>query len=447
MGDAIAPKVSVVVAVYNAEKYLSQCLESILGQTLRNIEVLCVNDGSTDGSAEILERFAANDDRVQVFYKENEGLGAAPARNFGLDRVRGEYVSVLDSDDFFELDMLEKAVARAETTDAEIVVFGGFEYNHPKGTACKVPYILNENEIPEKDTFSYQDCPESIFQLTCGMAWNKLYRRTFLERTGIRFQRIKYTDDAYFTYAHMILAERISVLRDSLCYYRINSASNQTSGVNDYPDSAYIPYVALKRSFVDWGVYDTVKRSFASNFTEFLRYFYDNITEYEPLEYLHNKYRNEIFDFLDISDKEKSYFYDERVYLWVRQVMENSPGELLMKTARAYGSPVTTGILRFPFPYSRIPRNSRIAIMGMGIVGRHIYSQIMLSEYCDVVCWAEWENPLHLSYISAYDALKEAEFDYVLIAYTQPKLIQRATDFLASIGVPDWKIIYGGNAT
>lgn len=447
MGDAIAPKVSVVVAVYNAEKYLSQCLESILGQTLRNIEVLCVNDGSTDGSAEILERFAANDNRVQVFYKENEGMGGAPARNFGLERARGEYVSVLDSDDFFELDMLEKAVARAETTGADMVVFGGYEYDDINGNVYKVSSILNEEVIPNKELFSYRDCPDDIFQLSQGMAWNKLYRREFLERTGLRFQKIKFTDDAYFTFAHMVLAEKITVLREFLCYYRVNSGSSQTDGLNHYPDSAYLPYVAVKHSLVEWGAYETVKRSFVNCAAAFLRYFYDKITAYEPFSYLHEKYRSEIFDFLNISGQEKSYFYDERVYLWTRQVMENSSGEILLKAARAYGSPVTTGILRFQFPYQLIPQRSRIAIVGAGIMGRHFYAQLMLSGYCDVVCWAEWENPFQLTYINAYGALKEAEFDYVLIAYMQPRLIKRAVDFLNAIGVPETKIIYGGEIT
>ena len=99
-----SPKVSVIVPVHNAEKYLEQCLSSILGQTLEDIEVICVNDNSTDGSAEVLERFAVDDGRLRVL--QSPGLGAGGARNIGLASAQGEYLSFLDSDDFFEPDML-----------------------------------------------------------------------------------------------------------------------------------------------------------------------------------------------------------------------------------------------------------------------------------------------------------------------------------------------------
>ena len=98
------PIVSVIVPVHNAEKYLEQCLESILGQTLGDIEVICVNDRSTDGSAVILDSFAEKDPRLSVL--QSPGLGAGGARNIGLRAAKGKYLSFLDADDFFEPDML-----------------------------------------------------------------------------------------------------------------------------------------------------------------------------------------------------------------------------------------------------------------------------------------------------------------------------------------------------
>ena len=143
--------VSVIIAVYNAEKFLGQCLDSIVGQTLKDIEIICVNDGSTDSSLEILEEYAKKDSRLKVFTKENEGLGGASARNYGLDIACGKYISILDSDDFFELEMLEKAVKKAEATNSDIVVFGGYEYDNRNGNTYPVASILGEKEIPEKE--------------------------------------------------------------------------------------------------------------------------------------------------------------------------------------------------------------------------------------------------------------------------------------------------------
>lgn len=437
-------KVSVIVAVYNTGRFLRQCMDSIVGQTLRDIEIICVNDGSTDESLSILNEYAENDSRVRVYTKENEGLGGAAARNYGLERARGEYISILDSDDFFEPDMLEKAVKRADATDADIVVFGGYEYDERNGNTYTVGSILTEKQIPDRKVFSYRDCADGLYQLSQGMAWNKLFRRSFLDKHGLRFQRIKYTDDAYFTFAHMALAERITVLKEYLCYYRVNSGISQTDGLNHYPDSAYLPYMELKKSLIEWGIYDTVKRSFVNCTACFLRYFYDKITRYEPFAYLHNKYREEIFEKLDIADAEQAYFYDSRVWLWTRQVMEQSPGEILLRAARSHGSDATTGILRFQFPYDRIERESRIVLIGAGIMGKHYYSQLMLSGYCDVVCWAERENPFGLAYISRLEDIRTCKFDYAVVAYVQPGLIEPALAILRDMGIGEDRIVMGG---
>ena len=105
-------KISVIIPVYNGETYLAQCLDSIIGQTLKEIEIICVNDGSKDRTQQILEKYAEKDSRIQIISQENGGAGAA--RNAGLRIARGEYLSILDGDDFFEPDMLEKAYKKAK---------------------------------------------------------------------------------------------------------------------------------------------------------------------------------------------------------------------------------------------------------------------------------------------------------------------------------------------
>jgi glycosyltransferase involved in cell wall biosynthesis len=444
MAEINSPRVSVIVAVYNAERYLRQCLDSIINQTLREIEIICVNDGSTDNSLAILEEYALRDTRFRIFSKANEGLGGASARNLGLEKACGEFLSILDSDDFFELDMLEKAVKKADATDADIVVFGGCEYDDRNGNITKVTSILNEKYIPKKEVFSHRDCAGDIYQLSQGMAWNKLFKRIFLEKHGLKFQLIKYTDDAYFTFAHMALAEKITVLSENLCYYRVNSGVSQTDGLANYPDSAYLPYIALKNSLVEWGIYEEVERSFLNCAVGFFRYFYDKINRFEPFKYLHDKYRDEVFPLLKNNEKTKDFFYDDRLYLWTRQIIENTAETLIFTVSRAYGGENTTAILRFQFPYGSIKRDSKIVILGTGIMGRHFYSQVMLNGYCDVVMWVEKENKFKLSYIHTYEDLKSVTFDYALIAYFQENLVTDAVTFLRDIGVNDDKIIFGG---
>ena len=441
MYHAALPQVSVVVAVYNAEPYLSQCLDSIIQQTLRNIEIICVNDGSTDSSLQTLEDYAARDKRIRVYTKKNEGLGGASARNYGMAKATGEYLSILDSDDFFEKDMLEKAVHKAEKLQADIVVFGGCEYDNETESIKRVPSILNQKVIPALEVFSYHDCPNQIFQISQGMAWNKLYRKGFLDQHKITFQKIKYTDDAYFTFANMILAERIAVIKDSLCYYRVNSGSNQTSGLTNYPDSAFIPYLTLQKVFQEWGVYQEIERSFLNCAVTFMRHCYDSINRFDVFEYLHEKYKNEIFPQLGVMDKANDYFYDGRVYQWIEEVNRNSAGELAFKSVQAYGGSTLTGVLRFQFPYDKVPYGSKIALIGSELIGRYYYAEVMLRAYCDVVIWAGSTRTAQFSYIHEYSALKKGGFEYAVIAYADPQRIEEAVSYLRSIGMAENKII------
>ena len=129
-------KVSVIVPVYNGEKYIEECMDSIVGQTLREIEIICVDDGSTDGSPEILERFRRQDKRVRLISQENAGAGAA--RNRGFKEAGGEYLSFLDADDFFEPDMLETAYRKAKEQKAQILVFGSDQYRTHTDMAFQV---------------------------------------------------------------------------------------------------------------------------------------------------------------------------------------------------------------------------------------------------------------------------------------------------------------------
>ena len=135
VGDqSIMVKVSVIIPVYNVEPYLKQCMDSVVGQTLKDIEIICVDDGSTDGSLDILREYAAEDNRIQIIEQKNAGAGAA--RNNGMRHATGKYLSFLDSDDFFEPRMLEKAYDLAEKDQADFVAYKSDQYHTEKKTVC-----------------------------------------------------------------------------------------------------------------------------------------------------------------------------------------------------------------------------------------------------------------------------------------------------------------------
>ena len=242
----------------------------------------------------------------------------------------------------------------------------------------------------------------------------------------------------------MALADRITVINEPLINYRINSGRNQTSGIANYPDSSYKPYVELKKSLVEWGLYETVKRSFVNCVGGFARYCYEKIDRYDAFIYLHNKLRDDVFGELEITDHDDAYFYDKRVAVWVRQVEQYKAEEILFLSARSHGSAdSTTGILRFGFPYDAIPKGSKIAIVGSKIVGQHFYSQALLSGYYDVVLWVDRDNPRDFESIKGFEALKDSDFDYALIDYYERPKIEDAVQFLKGIGISEDKIIVG----
>lgn len=219
-----SPKVSVIVPVHNAEKYLEQCLNSILGQTLKDIEVICVNDKSTDGSAAILDSYAANEPRLRVL--QSPGLGAGGARNIGLESAQGKYLSFLDADDFFEPDMLESAVAKAEEDQSDIVVYGSWLYDTMRQANRQAKWMLNTECLPEGRPFAPSEIADCLFNVFGNYTWNKLFRTSLVREKGVLFQEISRTNDLFFTCTTLTQADLISVIDKIFVHYRV---ATQTS--------------------------------------------------------------------------------------------------------------------------------------------------------------------------------------------------------------------------
>ena len=255
------PAVSIIIPVYNTEKYLRECLDSVLAQTMTDIEVLCVDDGSTDSSPEILNEYAAKDPRVTVINSEtNKGLGGA--RNLGLPHATGKYLLFLDSDDIFKPQIVEKTYARAEETNADICVFGGEEYYENTGERRPMPWLCRSDLCPET-VFSAKDRPNDIFCISSPSACNKLFRREFINAEGIVFPNMRTCEDGPFSYTALACAERITLLNEVLFSYRQHSASlihNQ----DKYPLVFYDFLIELRSRLTVRGLYEPLKNAFAA---------------------------------------------------------------------------------------------------------------------------------------------------------------------------------------
>ncbi len=148
MNNNQIPMVSVIIPVYNVEPYLRECMDSIVNQTLRDIEIICVNDGSTDGSLSILEEYRANDPRIAVISQDNKGLSAA--RNRGLSQARGKYIYFVDSDDYVALDTLKDVARLAEDHHVDAAVFG---FQPVSASGEPLPHPFHDRETEELQVF------------------------------------------------------------------------------------------------------------------------------------------------------------------------------------------------------------------------------------------------------------------------------------------------------
>lgn len=225
-------KVSVIVPVYNMERHLRRCLDSLLAQSLDDFEIICVDDGSTDSSGEILSEYAQKDERFEFIAQENRSAGAA--RNTGMKKASGEYLIFLDSDDFFDKDLLKKTYEKAKQDNSDIVLFGGYEFDQTTGTVTAADYLLNTDFAPE-GVFDSNRIPDSIYSISTPAAWLKLFRREFVLSLGIGFQELRNSNDVFFTSITLAMAERISILNEKLVYYRVGNAESTQAKKDSAP--------------------------------------------------------------------------------------------------------------------------------------------------------------------------------------------------------------------
>jgi len=220
--------ISIIVPVYNSSRFLRQTLDSIFNQTASNFELICVDDGSTDDSLEILNSYADKYSNITVLSQNNQTTGAA--RNAGLNIAKGEYLLFLDADDFFEATMLEEVFKQAIKTRADVTIFDGKIFDQESKIFTKPSHFLNFGFLPKKEVFNRFDMVGSIFKITNPAPWNKLFKSSFLRENGLRFSVLPNCEDMSFTYSSLALADRITFSKSRLVNYRANNIESLSGG-------------------------------------------------------------------------------------------------------------------------------------------------------------------------------------------------------------------------
>jgi len=261
--ENLEPKVSIVVPVYKVEKYLSQCVDSLLAQTLKEIEIILVDDGSPDNSPKICDDYAQKDNRVRVIHKENQGLGRA--RRSGYQEVRGKYVAFFDSDDYVSKDLYKTLYDRAEEANLDACFCDILNFSDGREP---YPYTRESTELSFKDkqsimTFSLNMlCPllsqeETI--LYPHTQWNYIVRRDKLVESNVEFvsEREYVSEDLIFNLLWIPYANRIEWIEKPLIYHRVDNASSLTNNLKFQKVEASIRMVSKVKEIL-YGQYQVV---------------------------------------------------------------------------------------------------------------------------------------------------------------------------------------------
>lgn len=331
--EAIAgssPLVTVIIPCYNSAPYLQQCLDSIFSQTRINWELICIDDGSSDNTVQILEKNADSHPGMHVAIQDNSGPGKT--RNRALDRATGKYILFVDSDDFIDSKLLETSVVHAEKYNADIVVWDIWFYDDRYGNVRNPPQGIvdfSSFECGER-VFSWKDNSDAILLNFQNWPWNKLFKRDFVVANDLRFQEDVFrTEDVMFTCPALIKAERITCIPERLSYYRVMRQDSAMATKDPYALDFLTAILRFKGFLEDEGVYDRVRRSFVNWALSSAFYNLRTLNTFKAFSEVYGVLRNRGFEELGVLGFEKDYFFSPWLYDDLQKTLLVSPEEFL----------------------------------------------------------------------------------------------------------------------
>lgn len=438
--DANHCLISIIVPVYNAITYLEECISSILQQTYNNLEIIFVDDGSTDGSISVLEKYSLQDRRIKVIKKEHhDGTGAGEARNAGLKAASGHYVQFLDADDYFESDLIESLYLCAINNQADIVIINAWKLDCKSGIKSKYSELINENEIIRNKVFSGRECSDNLFQMTNGTVWNMLFNKAFLDKNDIFFQEMRFTDDNLFSYTALASADRIIYCDSKKIHYRFLSNNSQTSKSLDYPEVLWKAGLALKEELLKRGMYERYRLSFVKRYISHAMIFLNKQIEENGryFEYCFNKIKNDVWNELDID------FY-----------IDNTDDNLeygrwkynLKMIKKCYAKEFADWFASSPLHRCGITIPSmvigkKIVVYGAGEYGRRIVEHVNRTNDLQIVMWVDKNYSNLPGDIVDPEKINNVEYDYIILGTVLTSVVNSMRNMLLSMGVSNSKIL------
>lgn len=314
------PEISIVMPVYNAQEYLRQTIDSVLNQTMKNFELICVDDGSTDTSPEILEEYQKKDDRVRVLHQQNQFAGAA--RNNGLEESVGEYLVFWDSDDIFDATALEKMYQKCVEDQADMCICGAYRFEEDISKPTITDVYLKEQYLPDHTPFYHEDIDPYLYTFSGNICWNKMFRKKMLMDHNIRYQNYRHGEDTMFAMAAYFYAESFTVVKEKLIYYRANNINSLTGKMYERPMDTLHSYEDTYHLLEKEENFKNVVQSFRDKFIGGMMFDLKHHADVTTYETMFEEYRKRILEW-DFPEEEEAYI-NNAVY---RRVMDIKKGD------------------------------------------------------------------------------------------------------------------------
>lgn len=322
------PAVSVIVPMHNAEAYLRESLHTIVGQTLADLEIILVDDGSTDGTAAIAAEFAAQDPRIRVIPGPAQGSAGA-ARNAGLDVASGDYLSFLDADDLFAPTMLAELHRRAILHDSDVVLTKFRILDERTGEINPVDWPLRLEHFPKKPPFAPDAVGEHLFLSVNPAAWNKLFRADFVRRIGLRFQSLRSANDVFFTYMALAHADRISYWNAYPVTYRYGNTGSLQGSKHGRPLEFVEALRAMRAHLEQAGLYPRFERPYLNVVLDIGLANLRGASTLDAFEALHAALIHDVLPEFGIVGRPDGYFVRPDLVRQLHELLESSPTQYL----------------------------------------------------------------------------------------------------------------------
>ena len=321
--NEINPKISIIIPIFNSENFIEECLNSLIYQTFKNFEIICVNDGSTDNTLEILKEFQNKDKRIHIINQNNRGEEIA--RNVGMKESKGEYLMFLDSNDIFKNTMLEELYAKIKKNNLEIIICNSINFkilNNEKIFDEHKNYIFsNERKFFFEQTFSSQNIDKYFFEIFIWWPWDKIFKKDFIENLEIDFKNLNSTNYLIYIYLTVLSSKKISFIDKIFINHRIGVKLSKENFKENKCDNYYFAIKELKKFIKEKNLYKKFKQDFINYVASFSIWRLESLYG-KSFCYLYQKLRNEWWNEFDIVGYNKKYFYNINIYKKVNYILK-----------------------------------------------------------------------------------------------------------------------------